>query len=548
MDPIEYLRALRRRWALLISVVVVALAAAWLTTSVVEVGPAIRSYQATALLLSVGQINVPGVSNLDTVARLATIEPVLDRVAKDVDYEGDPASLAASVQAFADPTAGLLSITAFSRDAKEAVTIADGFVRGLLGFLRDRKAATVSREAEYLQQSMEELSQEITQLDRELATAALGTRADILRAQRDAKILAYSSLSVQYQTLISTSSQVSGLEILQDAYARPVTLQGFQPPRSRTSRMAVAGAIGLVVGIFLVLVLERLDTRIRTRDASERYFRLPVLSEIPVISKVKRDPVVTSTRPISPAADAFRLLAAGLAGRVLNGAGGKGQPSVGRRVPIVLVTSAGRWEGKSTVVANLGAAFSQVGKRVVILSCDFRQPSLHEFFGARDGLDLAEVLRNGSNGQPVLDGHIQETYLPGVLFVPSGSTSRRPSTLLTSPGMRRALEEARALGDIVLLDTPPILSASDAAHLVGEVDGVLVVARAGRTTIEQAKRTAELLEQLGAPGVGLALNASSELRAPRRGWIPIHLRRTNGSGKGRRPGTGWFRIHLRRRD
>jgi len=176
-------------------------------------------------------------------------------------------------------------------------------------------------------------------------------------------------------------------------------------------------------------------------------------------------------------------------------------------------------------VANLAAAFSQVGQRVLILSCDFRHPSLHDVFGFQNGSGLSDALRRRWNGQSILETQVRQTALPGVSLVPSGSVPPRPSTLLTAPSMGKALEEARKLADVVLIDTPPMLQASDAAHLMGDVDSVLVVARAGKTTAEQAERVQALLGRLGAPVVGLALNEAWGLPVTRGRWpLPARLR------------------------
>jgi capsular exopolysaccharide synthesis family protein len=188
---------------------------------------------------------------------------------------------------------------------------------------------------------------------------------------------------------------------------------------------------------------------------------------------------------------------------------------------VILVTSGGPQEGRSSVVANLAAAFSQVGRRVLILSCDFRHPSLHEMFGVQNGTGLSDVLRRRWNGQPILREHVRQTKLPGVSLVPSGSIPPRPSSLLTTPTMRNVLAEARREANVVLLDTPPMLLASDAAHLVEEVDTVLVVARAGKTTAEQAERVRDLLGRLGAPAAGVALNEARDLPLPSRRWLRL---------------------------
>jgi Mrp family chromosome partitioning ATPase len=97
--------------------------------------------------------------------------------------------------------------------------------------------------------------------------------------------------------------------------------------------------------------------------------------------------------------------------------------------------------------------------------------------------------------------------------------------------MRDALAEARMEADVVLLDTPPVLATSDASHLFPQVDTVLLVARAGKTTMEVAERSSELLRRMRAPVVGIALNGSTEDLVPR-GYYRSEREAASGNGMG----------------
>jgi receptor protein-tyrosine kinase len=117
---------------------------------------------------------------------------------------------------------------------------------------------------------------------------------------------------------------------------------------------------------------------------------------------------------------------------------------------------------------------------------------------------------------------IRQSPLPRVMVVGSGTRPEAPSALLTSETMRQVLAEARRLGRVILIDTPPLLDASDAAHLFPEVDAVLVVARAGKTTVAQAQGTAGLLKRLNAPAVGVVLNCARGMGARNRlPWLRL---------------------------
>jgi capsular exopolysaccharide synthesis family protein len=180
----------------------------------------------------------------------------------------------------------------------------------------------------------------------------------------------------------------------------------------------------------------------------------------------------------------------------------------------ILVTSPSAGDGKSTVVASLAASYAETGKKVIVVSCDFRRPSIHQAFDLPNVPGLAEAIETRTSG-PVLNGTIRETPVHDVSLVASGVPHRPSSELLSSPAMHSALAEARSKADVVLLDTAPILAGVEASYLMGKVDSVLLVARAGRTSREFARRTGEVLRQLGSPVVGVALNGSRDVVMPR---------------------------------
>ncbi len=515
MEPVEYLRALRRRRGVVLAAALVGVLAAWLTTQVAGVPVGSPQYEATATLIADDSLNpssdyAPSGPNLSTLAELTTIGQIPVRVAKAIGFDGDPATLAATVRAEADEDTGILRITAVSTDVAEAPRLANAFANELIGFIQDSRQANVTQRAKSTRERMDQARKEIAGLDRQIASAGGSSQADVLRAERDAKVGNYSLLYEAYQQLATEVIAAPALQIVQEASAVPAVGRGFQPPRSLPSRMVFGGLLGLLAGIALALVLERLDVRIRTREAAEEHFGLPTLAEIPRLSRRRRKAgVAAASRPRSQFADSFRLLGLGVSPPARNGEGGAAPQTV-------MVTSPGPGDGKSTVVANLAAVYAELGKRVLVLSCDFHRPQVHHLLGVPNVGGLAEALVTG-NGAEVLNGHVVDrTAVDRVSVVPSGNGGRHAAELFGSPRMRQALQEARAQADLVLIDTPPILAASDATHLIPDVDAVVVVARAGRTTADEAARCAELLKRFSAPVVGVALNAVTEGGGSRR--------------------------------
>jgi capsular exopolysaccharide synthesis family protein len=512
VEPVEYLNAFRRRWAVLAAAVVVAVVAAWVVTSLLPRSQNVPDYQATTVLLQrEGSNPVTGggsaIDNLGTAAALTTVGKVPERAAKALHFRGDPRELAKKVKASADNDTRLLSISVIDRRPRRAVRIADVFAAELLDYLRrlgvEEEEKTLSARIEKLQSDIDKLrvgqdvAGELPRLEEQLAAA----QAELNR-------------------LPSTAEVPGGLRVVQKASSEPVKAVGLQPPRNRLVQLLIAAFLGLLAGIGIVLLLERVDTRVRTKDAVEEGFRLPVLAEIPLLPRRERNVSVLAApaEAAYPALDAFRMLAAAVVRQLgLRRTVTEENGHAVAQPPALLVTSAGPGEGKTTVVANLAARLAEQGKKIMVLSCDFHRPAVHRLLEVPDGAGLAEALQS-----PEVDigltSHICVTALDDVWLVRSGFASTGAAALLSSEGMRQALQEARRYADIVLLDSPPILATSDVASLMPEVDGVLVVVRAGKTTAEVVARTSEVLERLGAPGMGVVLNGCTFVPSPRGYW------------------------------
>ena len=171
-----------------------------------------------------------------------------------------------------------------------------------------------------------------------------------------------------------------------------------------------------------------------------------------------------------------------------------------RSLRCLVITSAGPKEGKSTTAANLAVAFALQGQRVVLIDCDLRRPRIHNLFEMTQNPGLTNVLL----GNSTLEDAMRSTRVPGLSVITSGSLPPNPVELLGSQQMRGLLE--RIESDLVVLDTPPMLVASDAAVLARAADGVLMVVRAGRTQRGALQESAQQLAAIGARLVGTVLN------------------------------------------
>lgn len=254
------------------------------------------------------------------------------------------------------------------------------------------------------------------------------------------------------------------------------------------ARVLLGLLLGAAAGIAYVQFTERLDSRLRRKEDVEAILDLPVLAEIPPLARPERKKtnVVTITEPRSRTAESFRALRSALdyahavdrdAGRAQDGA------------MVVLVTSGGPSEGKTTTIANLASVMAEGDRRVLAVNCDFRRPRLHRYLGG-----------------PTAPQRLNITDVAGVQMV----TQVTPNDAAASPSdvvgaQRRLVERARDRFDVILLDTAPILTTNDAAELLGVCDHVVLVVSAGNTKAEAAARATELLERRGRPPLGVAL-------------------------------------------
>jgi capsular exopolysaccharide synthesis family protein len=502
VDLAEVLKVVRRRWMAVALTVLVALAAGWASTRLISTTPPPRPYRATAVLFSAASQDDTAYP-LATIASLVKFDDVATEVAANLNYQGDLRKLTRKVEALADEDRGLLSITATSTDRNEARVVADEFARQIILFLNRQAVETAQQ---LLNQAKDDLARIEPELQELNAAVAANPTDELLRADRDT---VQSEWEVANQQLRNAQAQIASvtpaLVTIQDAVPIRSNNAGIINLRSAPVRLILAGLLGLIGGMFVAMILDRLDNRLRSKVDAERRMDLPVIAEIPTVRNWKHADggIALATNPKSPEADAFRLLAANLV----------------RRPPeapqTILVTSPGPSEGKTTVTANLAATFAEVGKRVIVLSCDLHRPRIHVLFGVPNMSGLAEALQSPGNNGPLLSQKNWRTSIDRVHLVPSGMSPENPGELLSSGNMRRVLEEAKTGADIVLLDTPPILAASDGAQLLSQVDAVLLVVRGEKTVGTTAERTADLLRGLKVPVVGTVLNEAPDLTVPR---------------------------------
>jgi capsular exopolysaccharide synthesis family protein len=474
---VDYLRAIRRRWWLVALLAIVTTAAALAVSLSAE-----KQYDATAAVLleneqPVNSLLTPGAnfSPADPVRQLNTDVELIEAAATAfaakrllaIDRSVD--ALLEQVETDVSSTSDIVDITARDTEPLVAARIANAFA----------EAYVASRA-----QSARERYIEAAQLaERQLQTLSEGERSSPQGLELQAR---------QRELEIAAALQTAGAEIVRRASVPE------SPARPRPMLSGALGlGLGLLLGIAAALARELFDRRLKSEEAVESFFELPILASIPRPSRRGDDHAQR---------EAYGLLAANLRFTSLN-----------RESNVVMVTSASPGEGKTTVTLGLGRALARLGLRVIAIEADLRRPTFSAWapVGSRRGLS-AVLTGSGLSRELVwLDVDTLEPVpaanaADGSAFamLPAGELPENPQHLLAQPTMQAVIQGCRAIADVVLIDTPPIGTVNDPATLARHVDAVALVVRLDQTTKDAARRAQRVLRNADVDLPGIVLTGA----------------------------------------
>lgn len=292
------------------------------------------------------------------------------------------------------------------------------------------------------------------------------------------------------------------------------------PARPQKARnILLAFLVGLVGGVGLAFLREYLDNTVKSPDDVERLAGLPSLAVVPSVPSLNghgsaspgkllgegqpggedqedsRVEIVSFSKPKSQVSEAFRALRTSL---LLSQADHPPQ--------VILVTSALPREGKTTSAVNLAVTFAQLGDRTLIIDSDLRKPGIRRALGLSMGreLGLSSYLAGVASLDDVIIPHPQ---IENLAALTTGPIPPSPADLLSSHRMRDAISYLRQKYKFIVIDSPPVMAATDAVIISALTDGVLLVVRSGETPKEAFTRTRDLLHAVKCRLLGVVLNA-----------------------------------------
>jgi succinoglycan biosynthesis transport protein ExoP len=378
---------------------------------------------------------------------------------------------------------------------------------------RESKGIVLQLESDYREAKQR---QELIRQALELQKAETNNMAEkmvqynILKRESEADKTLYEGLLTKLKEAgISEGLKSSNLRVVD-----PAMIPSYPARPAKARNIALAFLVGLVGGIGLALLREYLDNTVKTPDDIETLTRLPSLAVVPAFGDdgshkrrmrflggasanghEKRIELVAQHLPKSQMSEAFRALRTAL---LLS------QPD--HPPQVILVTSALPREGKTTAAANLAVTLAQLGDKTVLVDADLRKPGVGRLLNLGTGkyAGLSSYLAGVSTLDLVTVPH---PAIPNLAAIPTGPLPPNPADLLSSHKLADAIVELRTKYKFVVIDSPPIMAATDAVILSVQADGVVLVVRSGETPKEAFTRTCDLLTSVKSRMLGVVLNA-----------------------------------------
>jgi polysaccharide biosynthesis transport protein len=490
MELKSYLSILRRRkWLVILSVLLGTIIATVIT--LLATPQYVASTTVRVLTIGTGSITAarPDIVYTErlvsTYSRIITGSTVRQQIRNELGLNSNPVI---SVQSI--PGTELIRITAEAPDPEDARDIANAAAEYLVNSNREFYGGSGGQTlqqilSEQILTAEEELDRARRDYEAVLASTpqnelALTTARDTLELRERT----YASLLSQYETArLEEAVRANAISIVEPADA-PIN-----PAKPRQAvNIALGVALGLVTGIGLAFLAENLDTTLYTSEQIESATQIPTVGQIPAS---KDDLTIAKLGSGQyPQLESFRRLRTNILA------------SGDESSQAILLTSAKRGEGKSTVSSNLAVTIAQSGREVVVVDCDLRLPTVHKLFDFPNKRGLTNILA----GEVVAEDAIQYTTFPRVQVITSGPLPPNPTELLGSQRMLDLIEQLKGKFDFVVLDTPALLSVADAAVLAPAVDNVILVVAQAQTRRNDVQTVMQQLSNVRVKSMEVVVN------------------------------------------
>lgn len=282
--------------------------------------------------------------------------------------------------------------------------------------------------------------------------------------------------------------EVSVKEVILNTYTKVVdSVEVSELSQGRATKIILGGFIGLLIGFGIVFLLELLDDTVSKKGDLEKVLPIPILGQVPLVKD-------ENNKPTSSFIEAYRGIRTRLE-----------YSSVDKKLKTLMITSAEPAAGKSSISLNLASVLSQGGKKVIIVDCDLRKPSIHMKLKLTNNKGLTDYLI----GKIKLNEAVRKVN-NNLEVITSGNKATDPSNIIGSKAMEKFINELNEIYDYVIIDTPSIKNINDGLELANKCDGVIYVVKAEKTKKDDIIEGYRELEDINANIIGSILNGVSD--------------------------------------
>jgi len=451
-------------------------------------------YQATATLV-VNQTTNPTAGfeysqpAVATHIELIKQQSVMEEVSNELGLPYSPEELRGKISTHTNPNTPLIEVTARDTDPLIAQEIADTTVQVYIQQNREKLQADTKASLSLIQSEIGQTTTGINQLESKKDTVELTPEEEDKLATLQDDLEQLKSLRTMWNFQFAQAMAAAGISLGEPA---PFPISPVSP--KTTQNVVLAGILGLVVTTGGVFLIEYLDRSVKTPEDISKLTGLAILGVIARfhLTPQEKSRIITEAHPRGSTAEAFRMLRTNLQFATLD-----------KPAQTIVVTSPGPNEGKTSVLANLAVSVAQMGNKVIAVDTDLRHHQLGELFEASNDTGFTDLLLAE---QPDVAGFLQPTKVEGLRVLTSGSHNSNYAQLLGSPRISFLVEALKKEADIILFDSAPILAVADTTILAPWVDGVILVAAAGRTRPEALVDAKEALSKGNVNILGVVLN------------------------------------------
>lgn len=435
-----------------------------------------------------------------TYGELLQKRPVVEAVIAALKLDTLPEALAKKIDVTVAQDTQLIVLTVEDTNPQRAADIANEIVQVFSQQNREMQLKRYTGAQQNLQQELVSVRSDIDQAQTKLDT--LGSpKTPEQRNQRQQLQAILDQNNSMYDTLLKNLGEIrlaesqlaDNLSVVESATPQLIPVR----PRVLLNTL-LAIIFGMLLATGLALTVEYLDDSVKTRSDVEKLIGASTLASvggIPGVDPVQRFKLAADRGSV--VGEGYRRLRANIE-----------FSAVDRPVRTLVITSAGSGEGKSTTAANLAIAIAQTGKRVILVDTDLRQPVLHTLFERGNDMGVTTALLDSGAG--TLDQHLITTKFEHLRLMPSGPLPPNPAELLSWARMVELIDNLKAEAEVVIFDTPPLLTVIDAALLARVCDATLLVVQAGKTRANALMQAKAQLIQSGTRLLGVMLNRAGE--------------------------------------